>query len=216
MDNLARKKDYEEPFMAYGRVTGENGRWFEAVTEFGAVRAVRAAGCLLRPAVGDEVLLSAHVSGRCYVLSVLERAEGKTAELDFDGQVNLNVRGGGLAVHSEMDVSVVSEAGTAVACQDISVHARQGDVVMDRVSFVGRAVDCQVDRIFAAARSVEQTFRTLTQRLKNVFRYVEEHEEVQTNTTRYLVEDLLAMHTKNTDLTSEEVVKVMAEQIHLA
>jgi hypothetical protein len=217
MNNLARNEKYEQPFMAYGRVIEEGNRVFEVEAEFGSIKAARAAGCLLRPGVGDEVLLSVDDSGRCYILSVLERASDseEPSLLDFEGDVSLNVRQGGLAVHTDDDVSLVSGAGAMVSSEEVSVHARRGEVLIDGLSFIGRALDCQIGRIRTTARTMDQTVRTLTQRLKNAFRYVEEHEEVQTNTTRYVVDDLMAMHTKNTDLTSKEVVKVMAEQIHL-
>ena len=120
-----------------------------------------------------------------------------------------------MLVRTDKDVSLVSGAGAAVVAEDVSVSARSGEFMFDALSYVGRAVECRVESLWTTAREVEQTVRTLTQRLRNAFRFVEEHEEVQTNSTRYLVEDLLAMHTKNTDLTSEEIVKVTADQIHL-
>ena len=40
-------------------------------------------------------------------------------------------------------------------------------------------------------------------------------EEVQSGSTRYLVEDTLTMQAKNADHTAEEIVRINAEQVHL-
>jgi hypothetical protein len=65
------------------------------------------------------------------------------------------------------------------------------------------------------AGRAENIFHRLTERLTNTFRYVTEHEEVQTGSTRYLVEETLTMHSKNAMHMAEEMVSINAEQIHL-
>jgi hypothetical protein len=62
---------------------------------------------------------------------------------------------------------------------------------------------------------VDHIFDRLTQRLKNHTRYVEDQEEVQTGSSRYLVEDLLTVQTKNTLHQAEEIITLNGEQIHL-
>ncbi|MBU2549042.1 MAG: DUF3540 domain-containing protein [Proteobacteria bacterium] len=217
MNNLAHDRLRDQPFLEYGRVTTLEGEAFAVETDFGRLQAKRSAGCLIKPMAGDAVLLSLDRAGRCYILSVLERAASNAdrLDLDFKGQVNLNVSQGGLTLKTDGNLSLIGGEDIALASEEISVSARRGEAFIGDMSFVGRFLKTQVERIDSAAVTVEHAFKRLTQRLGNAFRFIKEHEEVQTGSTRYLVEDLLAMHTKNTDLTSEEIVKIMAEQIHL-
>lgn len=217
MNSLNYEPKYEQPFLGYGRILQDDGAVFTVDTEFGPVNARKAAACLVRPGTGDEVLLSMDESGRCYILSVLEQAldNNGATELDFEGQVNMNVRQGGLTIHTDEDLSLVSEQRAVIASDEIAISASRGRAFIDKMSLVGRTFSSQVETIRSAGLVLEQTFSRLTQRLENAFRFIKDHEEVQTNTTRYLVDDLLALHTKNTDLTSEEVVKVTGDQIHL-
>jgi len=65
------------------------------------------------------------------------------------------------------------------------------------------------------ADTVDTVYRRLTERLINAVRFVKEDEEVQTGSTRYLVEDTLTMHSKNAVHMAEEIVTINAEQVHL-
>ncbi|RLG68848.1 MAG: hypothetical protein DRO11_08520, partial [Methanobacteriota archaeon] len=79
----------------------------------------------------------------------------------------------------------------------------------------GKIFNLQVKHIKTVSATVENVCKRLTQRLKDSFRFVKDLEEVQTGSTRYLVEDTLNMHSKNTVLMSEEIVTINGEQIHL-
>jgi hypothetical protein len=173
-------------------------------------------GCLIRPKQGDKVLLSLDGSGQGYILSVLERElAGDRTDMDFQGNVCLNVKQGDFVIQSDRDISLISNNHLHCASDEFSISARRGKALVNTMTLVGHAVSTQVERITAVALNVEHTFRRFTQRLENAFRFIKDHEEIQTKSTRYLVDDLMAVHTKNTDLTSEEIVKINAEQIHL-
>lgn len=217
MKNLAHKKAHQSPVLEYGRILSHADGTFCVRTDFGETQARQAVGCLIRPREGDKVLLSLNGEDNDYILSVLEHdpETGDRTDMDFQGNVNLNVSRGSLVVQADQDISLISNDQIHCATDEITLNAKHGKVFVDAMSLVGRTVATQVERITAVALNVEQTFRRLTQRLDNAFRFIKEHEEVQSQSTRYLVDDLMAVHTKNTDLTSEEIVKINAEQIHL-
>jgi uncharacterized protein YktB (UPF0637 family) len=87
--------------------------------------------------------------------------------------------------------------------------------VIERVCLVAKVFQGQVKRIKMVANTVENTFRRLTQRLQDAFRFVQDHEEIQTGSTRYLVEDTLTINAKNAVHMAEEIVTINAEQVHL-
>ena len=217
MQNLAKEIEYSQPCLEYGRIlTGEEGS-YTVLTSFGEVVSDQAVSCLVKPKVGDTVLLSMDTTDDCFILSVLRRDVGEKVqtELVFDGQVNLHVKGGGLSLTSDEKMSIASREKLAFASQKISIHADEGKVTIEKLSFIGRVFQSQVKRIKLIANTVENICRRLTQRLDDSFRFVKEHDEVQSKSARYLVEDTLTMHSKNAVHMAEEIVTINAEQVHL-
>jgi len=208
MENLAKKTETTQPVLEYGLVQMDEGPFFVVQTPFGPVLSEQAVGCLVRPIPGDTVLLCMD-DAVCYILSVLKReADEKTrTELSFSGDVDLRVTGGELSVSAERRI--------AFASNKISMVADRGEAVIDKFSFTGRVLRSQVKRILVVANTVENIFRRFTQRLQDSFRFIKDHEEVQTGNTRYLVEDTLTLHAKNANHMAEELVTINAEQIHL-
>jgi len=217
MQNLAKETEHPQPCIEYGRILAEGERVYTVLTLFGDVVSEQAVSCLVKPRKGDTVLLSMDTTGNCFILSVLKReaCEKTTTELVFNGQVNMHIKDGGLSLTSDKDMNLASREGLAFASQEISIHAEKGKAAIERLSFVGKIFKSQVKQIKAVAHSVENIFHRLTQRLENTFRFVEDHEEIQSRSTRYLVEDTLTMHSKNAVHMAEEIVTINAEQVHL-
>ncbi|RJR33222.1 MAG: DUF3540 domain-containing protein [Desulfobacteraceae bacterium] len=209
MENLAKKTETIRPILEYGVIQNEGERTFTVQTSFGVVLSEQAIGCLVRPKTGDTVLLCMDEAERCFILSVLKREDAcKTrTELSFLGSVDLRVKGGELSVSSEEKI--------AFASGKISMHADRGEAVIEKFSYTGSVLKSQVRRIVVVANTVENIFRRFTQRLQDSFRFIKDHDEVQSGNTRYLVEDTLTLHAKNANHMAEELVTINAEQIHL-
>jgi hypothetical protein len=217
MQNLASNMEPCQPSLAYGRVVaGGEGR-FTVQVDAGVIRTVTAAGCFMQPMVGDRVLISTDGEAESYILTVLQRAQGKEtpARLVFDGPVDLVVRKGGFSLAADTGLSLASGEKMSLAAGTISVHAGSGEAAIERMSFVAKTFHGQIKRIKLAANTVENSFRRLTQRLQDAFRFVEDQEEIQTGSTRYLVEDTLTINAKNAVHMAEEIVTINAEQVHL-
>ncbi|RJR31769.1 MAG: DUF3540 domain-containing protein [Desulfobacteraceae bacterium] len=209
MENLAKKTETVRPTLEYGIIQDEGERTFTVQTSFGVVLSEQAVGCLVRPKSGDTVLLCMDESERCFILSVLKREDDEKTrtELLFHGNVDLRVTGG--------ELSLGSDKAIAFASGRISMVADRGEAVIEKFSFTGRVLRAQVKRIMVVAGTVENVFRRFTQRLQDSFRFIKDHDEVQSGNTRYLVEDTLTMHAKNANHMAEELVTINAEQIHL-
>jgi len=187
------------------------------LTPFGEVVAEKAVSCLVKPEIGDRVLISLDQTGNSFILSVLQRPKHKNPKVDlvFHGDVRLHVKKGGLSLASDDKVSIASQEELAFVSKGVSVHANEGKVKIERLSYIGRILHSQVKRIKVIANTVENTFRRLTQGLENAFRFIREYEEIQSGSTRYLVEDTLTMHSKNAVHMAQEIVTINGEQVHL-
>ncbi len=217
MLSLAKKQEAIAPSLEYGRVTGQAGDFFTVAGAFGEYRVERAVSCLIAPHIGDEVLTALSGKGSCFILSVLRRREGTdtTNEMLFSGPVRMHVRDGGFDLAATAGVSLSSGAELALAAPQLNVHAGQARATMTRCSFVTGLFHGTIKEMKVVAGKVENIFQRLTERLTNSCRYVAEHEEIQTGSTRYLVEENLTMHAQNAMHVAKELVTINAEQIHL-
>ncbi len=215
MENLASKVEPFQPGLEYGQVVATEAGRFTVRGAWGLVRAEAAASCLVQPQPGDRVLMVTDREAEAYILSVLKRGRAGRTRLVFDGQVDLKVNGGGFSLAADAGLSLASGDKLDLAADKIAVHADRGQAVIGKISFVAKTLRGRVKRIKMVASSVENTFRRLTQRLQDAFRFVEDQEEIQTGSTRYLVEDTLTMNSKNAVHMAEEIVTINAEQVHL-
>jgi hypothetical protein len=217
MQNLAKNMEQIQPSLEYGRIVAGDAERFIVQGTCGPVQAVAAASCLIQPKAGDKVLIATDGAGESYILSVLKQADNKAARtrIVFDGQVDLVVNGGGLSLTADADLSLAANEKMAFSSGKISVHAGSGEAVIERICLVAKVFQGQVKRIKMVANTVENTFRRLTQRLQDAFRFVQDHEEIQTGSTRYLVEDTLTINARNAVHMAEEIVTINAEQVHL-
>jgi hypothetical protein len=217
MDNLAEKRQYVPPVLEYGVVASAREKAFLVLTEGGCHEAVAATGCVVKPEKDDVVLLSFGGEERIYILSVLERPCGLHREttLQFDGQVHLNVRGGGMRMTTDEELSFASRGKMILASPKLEVDAHEGTLKIESMSFFGKVLYSQIEKMKVVADAVDSIFRRVVQRMTSSYRYVEEHEEIQSASTRMLVDGTLTMQTKNTMHIAEGHIKIDAEQIHL-
>jgi len=218
MNHAAIKAEILQPSLEYGSVVfrKDNGA-FGVKTSFGMTDARLAVSCLVQPQPDDRVLLSIDLEGIAYILSVLESGteQGTGTELVFEGDVSLHAKNGSLQFMADASLNLCGGESVDVATDRLTVNAHKGEAAISRLTFLGRTLTSQVKRIVAVAKTVEQNFRRLTQRMESTERYVEDHEEIQTGSTRYLVADTLTTHAGNTLNISEELHTMQAEQIHM-
>lgn len=210
MELTAKKTDVSQPTLEYGVIAAPCEGGFIITSDQGIINAGVAVSCLVTPEPGDVVLISMDESGCSYVLSILERPEKaqKGTELSFEGDLSIMVHGGRM--------SLASEDSLALASKDFELSAEKGRVTIEKASFFGRLVENNIERIKVVAETMDSVIRRAVQRFTSSYRYVEEHEEVQSASTRMIVDGTLTMHTKNTMHVAEGHVKIDAEQIHLA
>ncbi len=209
MNTTARKLERLQPAIEYGIIDSCHDRDFFVSTEIGTIQALRAMSCVVKPEPGDIVLISVDENSPCYILSILDRPHDakKNTELAFDGDVNVSVRQGSL--------SLTSEDALSLSSRDFELNAENGVVRIDKTSFFGRFVENNIARLKTVAESVDSFIKRSVERVRSSYRYVEEHDEVQSASTRMIVDGTLTMHTKNTMHIAEGHVKIDAEQIHL-
>ena len=217
MLSLAIKPETAQPSLEYGRVTAMEGACFIVAGAFGECRAETAVSCLTAPRVGDEVLTALNGLRGCYILSVLTRGDGalKGTDITFDGPLRLHVENGPMSFLAEEGIALATPQQITMTSEKMQLRAKRADVTVERLSVLGSYLHSRIKEMKIVSGRVEEIVQRLTQRLTDTFRFVKDHEEVQTGSSRYLVEKTLTMHAKNTMHVAEEMVTINAEQINL-
>lgn len=216
MNNLARKLDNDALSHEIGRVTeAREGGLFGVRTEAGEYRAKRAVSCLLEPEVGDTVALLTTQAGACYVTAVLEREAGAAGRIVADGDLAIQLPAGRFRVAAQEGVDLLSAGEVSLVGSALRVTAREGNVVLERLSFLGAFARAEVEKIKVAAGSLDQVLDRFSQRVKRSFRHVEELDQVKAEHIDYAAKSSMSLHGENALITAEELVKIDGEQIHV-
>lgn len=222
MDNLARKieniplrRDVEQEV---GRVTGVEGALLAVSVDGAAHTAARAVSCLVAPEPGDFVLLAV-VSGstptRRFVLAVLEREAGAAATVAVDGDLSFKVPHGRFTVAAQDGIDLIAAREMSVVSGRLNVNAVDGNVVFQELSYLGKLVRSEVERVKSFAQTVDVVMDRFTQQVKRSYRTVEELDQVRADSIDYVAKKTLSLRGDNTLMTAKQLVKVDGEQIHL-
>jgi hypothetical protein len=183
--------------VEHGAVTRIEGALLAVDVDAGEVLAKRATSCLVAPLLGDRVLVTRGPSGAVYVLAVLEREPSEATTLRVEGDL-----------HIESD-------GFQLTSKEVAVRASRGSFIVDRLSLLGAKLEAQLATIRVIGDAVESVFERATQTVKRSLRIVEETDQVDVGEASWSAKETMNVHAKNTVVTSEELVKIDGNQIHL-
>ena len=184
-------------------------------TVSGDHEARRAVSCLVAPEVGDEVLLATVQDGRAFILAVLERREGAAIRLEADGDLAVRLRKGRFSVAAQEGIDLATAQEASITSGTLRVMAAEAGIRLDRLSFLGRFVHAEVERVKVFAGSLDSVLDRFWQRVKRSYRFVEEVDHVRAEQIDYAAEKNAHLRGRNALVTAEQLVKVDAEQIHI-
>ena len=215
MMNLAEQLDQHAVSQELGTIAGRDDDSWLVDTSRGSCRATRAASCLLEPAEGDRVLCAMTATGRTWVLAVLDRDPTAAARLSAEGDLELRVRGGRLSVSSDQGIDMTTTADLQVTSQKRGVNAVEGNVVVQRLSYLGRYLQSEVEKVKSLAGTFDAVLGRFNQRVQRSYRRVEEYDCVKAKQIDYVAESTLSRHGETSMMTAAELVKIDGSQVHV-
>ena len=214
MESAARQLRYREPGLTEGIVTGCDGSIFQALVDGQAWPAKRAIACLLEPLAGDRVLLYTDVQSQGFILSILERRGTGPASISLEGDLEVKTQGA-FSVMGAKGVDISSGSDISLVSGGLKIKALIGDVVIEKLSFVGAFFEGHLQRVKLVAESLDTILDRLYQRLKRSYRIIEESDHVRAGSIDLRAEGTVHVRGENTVLTAQELVKIDGEQIHV-
>jgi hypothetical protein len=215
VENLARKRGLEPAHQETGRILSAMPGGFRVEIEGGACDARRAASCMLLPEPGDLVLLGALASGACYVLAVLERASDGVATLTADGGLKVHVPEGQFVIAARDGVAIATAGEVDVAASRFGVTASEGSLAFRRLSVLSTFLHAEVERARTITGTLDSVAQRVTQRVKRLYRLVEEHEEVRAKRLDLRAQKTLTLQAQNAMIGAEQLVRIDGEQVRL-
>jgi hypothetical protein len=216
-NNIARKIETIEPEAAKqeaGRVVRAAGGAFVVATGSAELEARRAVSCMVEPAAGDVVLVSVLPERGAYILAVLER-QGSDLCVVLDGDLHVKLPRGRFVLGAAEGVTLASGKEVGVVAGELKVNARRGSLLVESLSYLGTAVQAEIEKAKVKAAAFDASFERVTQRLKRVYRFVEELEQLRAERVDYVAKKNMSLRGENTLVTAEELVKLDGAQIHL-
>jgi hypothetical protein len=179
------------------------------------LRCRRAASCLLLPAPGDTVMVAGPHDDALYVIAVVAQADRRSATLAFDGDLRLQSKRGGIAIQSAGALDLQSDTAVATRAPQWKLTAERGQCSVSELDYQGAEVRFSVLVSRFVGHACEVVLDRLHLLTRSSFRITEEIEQVRAGQIDIQASRTLRLHAKNTLVTSKELVKVDAEQIHM-
>lgn len=179
------------------------------------LRCQRAASCLLRPEIGDTVLVNGPDEHRMYLTAVAEQADATAARIDVPGDLTLASERGAVSVKSATELVLEGPKGLAMQTGQLRIDAQVADCRVGRMNYQGEEASATVTRIRVIGRIYEAVVDRLVHLSKSAFRMTEGLEQVQAGQIDYRANEMARLHGRNTVVTARNLIKTDAKQIHM-
>lgn len=172
----------------------------------------RATSCLVRPEAGDTAIVARTDEG-LFVLSILSR-DSSTTTLVADGDLAVHVTNGRFSVASKDGIDLATPARVGIAAGELALHARAARLAAEEIVVLGAKAIVEVVDTRLKGTLLDGVFERVSQRVKRSFRTVEETDTVRAKDIDYKAESTVNLRSQNMVMTSKELIKADAEQIH--
>lgn len=214
MTNAAEKIRHHEAFITDAAVVAREGKEVIIRADGRVCRAGQAAGCLLSPEAGDRVLV-AFVGDERFVLSVLTRDAEAPSRVEIEGDLELRLPKGRFTVAAQEGIDLTTAGETQVTSRVLSLHALEGNVLIDKLRALGSSLTSEVSRMRVVAESVDSLVERVHQRWKRAYRFIEDREQVKAKHLDYRAEQTARIHAENAVMTADDLVKLDGKQVHI-
>lgn len=215
MDNLARKHLYSKATQEYGKVVGQEDKFYSVETDSGLYRVMRAISCVVQPEVNDLVLVSLSSLGGDFILAVLEREPGAKATLSFDSDVDIRTSEGSLSIASKRGIDLASPESINLVSSRLGISSSQGEININRLTFLGSFFEGSLETVKLLARTFDAITERFFRRTKRSYRFIEDTDQVKTGSLNYVADKSLILRGTFSQMTAKEDVHIDAERINI-
>ena len=213
--HLKAVTNQEEPITITALVISEQPTGYIVKADHDQYVVKQAVSCLVKPAVGDTVMLYMDVTGKGYILSILERMNQQSTRISVENDLVIESRNDTITLAARESIDLASADRVSITAQDMVMTGHRGMFQINKVDLVSdtTTVHTKSSRMFA--NSIETVANTLTQRLQNSFRYVEKIEQLNAGNLMQSIRSLMSVKARQAVVIAEQDVKIDGERIHM-
>lgn len=209
------KNTDEAVIREIGRVERvENGRHV-VVTETGRFSTTKAVSCLVEPIIDDEVLFAGRASGDLFIIAILQRESDAPTQLSVEGDATFQVKEGRLAFVAKEGIDLVTSAALSMTSRGIKLNAEEGDLFIDRLTFLGRKALAELDVAKVFAGTVDSVMDRFTRKVKSSFRFVEGVDQVRAKQVDYTAKENMRLRGRNALMNADLLFRIDGDSIQL-
>ncbi len=210
-NGLAFMPQQEALQMAEVQHINEHG--FQICIQNERLNATLAASCILRPNIGDKVLVVALAESAPYILAVLEQA---SAEQTFQFSKHL-------AIHTDENASVITaehlelqaEQHLSLTSPELSLYAAKGKAEITHWHYKGDFLQQSVRHINTQTELLETVTESTHLQAERSFSQLADLQHEVIGRVQTLVQQDYRLDCEYADIFAEQDVKIDAEQVHL-
>jgi hypothetical protein len=177
------------------------------------LRAQRAKGCLVKPAVKDLVLAVDAGAAGVFVTDVLA-GDGAATCLSVNGDLALEADGGNLCL-SGRHVRVAPREAVAIQAPYLKIEGDAGQLRFRTLSLLSRLLRVSAGRAETVCDRLDLTARQVFQRIKNIFRRIEDLDETRAGRISVRSQAGVDVRGGRVSVVSDEDVKIDGRGIHI-
>ncbi|KVC55759.1 type VI secretion protein [Burkholderia stagnalis] len=174
----------------------------------------RAFSCLVEPRAGDRVALSRADPRGAYVTSILERPEADGVHIVVNGDLVLESTRD-VCVKSRDALSLRSSKHVSIKTAQLAMSAQDASLTSDRATMTSAEFHGRLGKIRLIGKILEMVMDHVAQACRSSFRTVETVEHLRASHVDYAATGAMRLHARNTLITSGQLSKIDAAQIHL-
>ena len=201
--------------LEVAEVLAVDGRRCQVSVAATTLEARTAASCLVQPLPGDRVaLLRTAGPHGVYVCAVLERQESGPIGVSAPEGLCVSVPEGPFVVSAER-IALIGRDSVALEGAQVNVDAKSLRVSFADLAALGRSAVAHIETVRTVGKHLSALWERVLQRSQRSYRVVEELEHVTSRQVDYRISETLAISSKNSLITAEELVKLDGKQLHL-
>ena len=191
----------------------DNGEFLLLTAGTLALRARKAAGCLLEPEENDTVLVVRNTPEGVFILTVLERA-GAASRVVLPGDAILSAETGNLKLSGD-SIELSGEKSAHIEAPKISMQGMQGDISFINLSLTASAAEAKAGKLSLLASVIDIVSDRITQRARDCFRWVSRMDSTKAGHISVRAENRFDLKADAASIVAKCEVKIDGDKIHL-
>lgn len=195
MAQIAYFQQNHQARILTGKIESVTSGFYQMVIDHKMRNAELAASCLLKPEIGDTVLVTLLDNGQAVILSVLFRDDSQKARLTLPDQSTIECKNE-LTIQSAASLSLQSGNNLQMDAVDLAVNSCNATANFVNLNTITDKAEVCCRLLTTLGQSAISAFKTFTQCVGQSHKMIAENEET---------------HCKNSTLVAEENATVMGE-----